>query len=177
MIRNSYTLRTLTLMAMGALMLTACTRDMYWPQGAQNMSQAAPNMPQTLSGHAQYASMSSLKMNNQGSEALSEPEKEISATAAWNYDCPACNATSNNQILVGLAGRSAQACIYDGGNKGSGTASFTLKTPAVPGTYDVRFRSAQAENCQAALKTWWTMGSAPSKAATIGKITVIKYKS
>ena len=94
----------------------------------------------------------------------------MNATSTPN--CPQCKADSTNQIIVGLAGRSAQACIYNGGMHGDGVADFLLKAPAKQGTYDVRFRLAQAPNCQEALKNWWNLGSSPSEEATIGHITV-----
>jgi hypothetical protein len=152
-----------------AIVITACSNGMM----GENTSAA----PLKMVGTNRDATMSALSLNNQGSVITSKPSEKLMVTASYTYNCAKCTPASNNQILVGLSGRSAQACIYDGGNQGQGTANFELKTPAVPGTYEVRFRSAQATNCQEALQSWWSVDGAPTKSSTVGTITVVKLKS
>jgi len=166
------------LLGFGAMILAGCANNSWMQQqnSAANTQQLQPAEPKMV-GTNKDGTMSELNLDNQGSEITTSPSKKITVTANYSYDCAQCNQASGNQILVGLAGRSAQACIYDGANKGQGSASFELKTPAVPGTYTVRFRTAQAANCQEALQSWWGMNGVPAQNATIGTITVVKLKS
>jgi hypothetical protein len=162
-----------------AIVITACSNGMMGENtSALNAPPAeVPAAPLKMVGTNRDATMSALSLNNQGSVITSKPSEKLMVTASYTYNCAKCTPASNNQILVGLSGRSAQACIYDGGNQGQGTANFELKTPAVPGTYEVRFRSAQATNCQEALQSWWSVDGAPTKSSTVGTITVVKLKS
>lgn len=120
----------------------------------------------------EHVTLTDLNMNNQGNQIIIKPGKSVEATLHYDYHCPNCYKTLNNQIIVGLAKRSAQACVYDGGQQGKGIAHFTLKMPAKPGQYDVRFRALQAPNCNAALKAGWNADTSPSKATTIGTVRV-----
>jgi len=167
-------------LSISAFILVGCSESNMFDQQttAQNNPQATQVAgPQQMVGTSKGATLSALNMNSQGSEIESKPSQKISVSVNYTYHCAKCNPTANNQILVGLAGRSAQACIYDGGNTNQGTANFELKTPAVPGAYEVRFRTAQAENCQEALKSWWSVDGTPSQNATIGKIEVVTLKT
>ena len=118
------------------------------------------------------ARLAQFRMNEEGNEVTVKPRQKIRAMTAYEYNCPNCNINSANQIIVGIAGRSAQACIYQGGLRGTGTANFELKAPAMPGEYEVRFKPIQAIDCREALAKGWDSDDAPSKAATIGKIIV-----
>lgn len=117
-------------------------------------------------------SLTNLSLNNQGSQITIKPGKTVQATLNYAYNCSKCKSDLGNQIIVGLAKRSAQACIYNGGAQGQGTANFTLKVPAKPGRYDVRYRGLQAMDCNEALKAGWSAEDSPSKETTIGTITV-----
>jgi hypothetical protein len=156
--------------------LSSCS-DMPWETTSPNppwlMSERAMQQaggPSTIVSYNQ-ARLAQFSMNEAGNEVTVRPRQKIRAMTAYEYNCPNCNAASANQIIVGIAGRSAQACIYQGGLQGTGTASFELKAPAMPGEYEVRFKPIQAEDCQSALQKGWG-DEAPSKAATIGKIIV-----
>lgn len=120
----------------------------------------------------EHVTITDLNMNNQGNQIIIKPGKTVDASLHYSYHCPNCYKSLSNQIIVGLAKRSAQACVYDGGLEGQGVAHFTLKVPAKPGQYDVRFRALQAPDCHAALKAGWNADTSPSKATTIGTIRV-----
>jgi len=174
-------LNTLVMLGVSALTLVGCTNNNMLDQqtSAQNTAAgpAIPAAPLKMIGTNKDATLSALNIDNRGGEIVSKPSEKINVTVNYAYNCSKCNQGANNQIIVGLAGRSAQACIYDGGNTGQGSANFVLKTPAMPGTYEVRFHTAQAANCQDAIQNWWSVGGAPSQSSTIGKITVVKLKS
>lgn len=119
-----------------------------------------------------YVSLGNLNLNNQGNQITIKPGRTIEAALDYSYHCPNCKSGRGNQIIVGLAKRSAQACIYDGGTEGQGSANFVLKVPAKPGRYDVRFRGLQAADCTAALQAGWGADDSPAKETTIGTITV-----
>jgi hypothetical protein len=130
---------------------------------------AAASTPIVSNNHV---TLTNLNMNNQGDHITIKPGKTVEATLSYAYHCPNCYKSLNNQIIIGLAKRSAQACVYDGGAQGQGTANVTLKVPAKPGQYDVRFRGLQASDCNAALKAGWNADTSPSSETTIGTITV-----
>lgn len=117
-------------------------------------------------------SLTDLNMNNQGNQITIKPGKTVQATLSYVYHCSKCKSNLGNQIIVGLAKRSAQACIYNGGLQGQGMANFSLKVPAKPGRYDVRYRGLQAMDCDEALKAGWSAEDTPSRETTIGTITV-----
>ncbi|MEH2362252.1 caspase family protein [Nostoc sp.] len=120
----------------------------------------------------QQVTLSSLILNNQGKVVTVSAGEKLNALVNYFYNCPTCQSTSKNQIIVGIAGEDkAQACIYDGGIKNSGSAKFTLTAPNQRGTYYIRFRYAQAFECNDALG-WWKVGDEPPVAANIGLITV-----
>lgn len=121
-----------------------------------------------------YATLTDLNLNNLGNQITIKPGSIIQATLNYAYHCPSCNESLGNQIIIGLANRSAQACIYNGGTEGQGSTNFTLKVPAKPGKYDVRFRALQAADCDAALKAGWDDDNSPSKETTIGMIIASK---
>lgn len=155
-------------LAFFALGMSGCsTNSTYYYPEFNSMTQAPVGASSQQKGN-----VSAFNMNNQGNQIMAKPSERIQASATYVYNCRNCKPDSYNQILVGLAGRSAQACIYDGGAHGDGVANFLLKAPAKQGTYDVRFRFAQANNCEEALKNWWNLGSLPAQDATIGKIIV-----
>lgn len=116
--------------------------------------------------------LAGFNMNGQGNRITAKPGETISVSSAYAYDCPTCQSGSINQILVGIAGQGAQACIYDGATLGGGIADFQLTAPMKPGTYEVRFRYAQDYGCNAALEKWWNTDGPPAADATVGKIIV-----
>lgn len=133
---------------------------------------AAPRQAPPPIVNYKHVTLNNLNLNNQGNEIMIKPGKSIQATLNYAYNCSNCSQNSNNQIIIGLANRSAQACIYNGGPQGQGSANFELKVPAKPGRYDVRFRALQAADCNEALKAGWGADDSPSRETTIGKITV-----
>jgi hypothetical protein len=136
-------------------------------------SPAIPGMPvQASIVSNEHVTLTNLNMNNQGNQIIIKPGKTVEASIHYSYHCPNCYQSLNNQIIIGLANRSAQACIYDGGREGKGSAAFTLKVPAKPGQYDVRFRALQAPDCSSALKAGWNADNSPAKDTTLGTIRV-----
>ncbi|MDJ0898824.1 MAG: hypothetical protein QNJ55_08425 [Xenococcus sp. MO_188.B8] len=108
--------------------------------------------------------------------------ESLNATADYVYDCSFCGG-SINQIIVGIVDPDSEsdplsvACIDVGiispnpktGNK----ISLDLKAPTKIGSYDVRFRYAQAFNCADAASGWWAVDQAPPKSATVGIVNVV----
>src|SRR5262245_58194465 len=74
-----------------------------------------------------YVTLSGLTLNNLGNEIIIKPGETIRASVNYAYHCQSCKPDSASQIIIGLAFRSAQACIYDGGTNAQGTATFGLK--------------------------------------------------
>jgi hypothetical protein len=183
---NSVIFRNTFLMSVAAMALIGCNNGMVLQTTsngqmlAANTQRAATTPSTNLSAtpapppivNYKYASLTNLNMENQGSQITVKPGRSVHATMQYAYHCPDCNTSLNNQIIVGLGGRSAQACIYSGGAQGQGAADFTLKVPAKPGKYEVRFRSLQAMDCTEALKAGWNADNTPSKETTIGMIIV-----
>lgn len=163
--------------AISVLFISGCAINQSSDQTPlQSVSQNAPgtslvSAPPPIVGNGNVM-LTNLNMNNQGNQLTVKPRMTIQAVIQYNYNCPSCDRSLNNQILIGLARRSAQACIYNGGPSGSGSVQFTLKAPAKPGTYDVRFRGMQAMDCADALKTGWNADNSPSGQTTIGTIIV-----
>lgn len=131
-----------------------------------------PAPPPTV--NARHVTLTNLNLNNMGNQITTKPGKYIQATLNYAYHCTNCKSDSGNQIIIGLAHRSAQVCIYDGGVQGQGSANFELKVPAKPGKYDIRFRALQAADCDTALRTGWGYDDSPSKETTIGRIIASK---
>lgn len=172
-------------MTLNTFMLVSCSNESFWMQKVAwedtNKINNAPTLSSAYSppeimyqkvASSEEVTLSDLNMNNQGNQITIKPGQTINATSQYVYHCKTCVPEMNNQIMVGLAGRSAQACIYNGGKEGQGSAEFSLKVPAKPGKYDVRFRAIQAVDCTEALKIGWNAETSPSKAATIGTIVV-----
>lgn len=130
-----------------------------------------PTPPIVNSGNV---SLTDLNLNNQGSQIIVKPGKTVPVTLNYAYNCPDCKPELGNQIIIGLANRSAQACIYEGGAQGQGSASFELKVPVKPGKYEIRFRALQAANCAEALKAGWGADNSPARENTIGRIIASK---
>ena len=175
---NSLPVTALSIMS--AVVLVGCAEMQNMPTEMQMNEQtlaaendAAPVEVKPPIVNYKYATVTNLNMNNQGSQITIKPGQVIQTTLNYAYHCPKCDQNLNNQIIIGLANRSAQACIYNGGPEGQGTANFNLKVPAKPGRYDVRFRAVQATDCASALKAWDSDDS-PTKQTTIGMITASK---
>ncbi len=118
----------------------------------------------------------SFAIDSQGPLLAVAPDTVVHCSAEYIYDCPECAPDSSNQIILGLTGIGAQVCIYNGGPHGKGRASFTLRSPALPGEWDIAFRSAQAADAREALETWWTMDHPPTTQAVVGRlITIASY--
>jgi hypothetical protein len=176
-----YILRLLIL-SVGAFAMTGCNNNAEL-MSAQNNMQAQTMMAQsdmqTSSEPVQPASvnykhvmLTNFNMDQQGNKIKVKPGTIVKATLNYSYHCPRCAQDTNSQIIIGLAKRSAQACIYNGGSQAQGAADFSLKVPAKPGKYDVRFRGVQAADCDEALKAGWHADHSPAKETTIGTIIV-----
>lgn len=124
--------------------------------------------------NSEYITLSNFNMNDQGKEVTIKPGTMINASINYDYHCPDCKENLGNQIIIGLAKRSAQACIYNGRSDGQGIANFVLKAPAKPGKYEVRFRAVQTLDCNEALKAPWNADNSPTKETTIGMIVASK---
>lgn len=172
-----HSLRSILLTSISILMVVGCANVemISYPDNPQIITQ---NSSETRAEvhvpivNAKHVTLANLNMNNQGDHITIKPGRSIQATINYAYHCANCYKSLNNQIIIGLAKRSAQVCIYNGGPQGQGTASFTLKVPAKPGIYDVRFRGLQAADCDQALKAGWNADNSPSKETTIGTIKV-----
>lgn len=164
--------QTFSMTACGIL-LAGCAGNMQTasmtPQAAGQTDNQTGSV--TSSANNKTVTLSNLVMNQASSQVTVKPASTVKATVHYSYRCENCYKTLNNQIIVGLANRSAQACIYNGGTEGEGTAEFELKVPAKAGKYDVRFRGLQAVDCAAALKAGWREDDSPAKTTTIGVIT------
>jgi len=166
------------LMTSSALIVAGCAKQTLTTETKQEPQHVALNavplsveyQPVALSG----IQLSNLNMNNQGNQITVKPSSTITVSTQYIYDCKKCKSDLNNQILVGLAGRSAQACIYNGGAQGQGSADFTLKAPAKPGKYKVRFLPIQAADCNDALKKGWDAETSPSKNAVQAAQDILK---
>jgi hypothetical protein len=155
------------------LTLAACTNNQIVTQPTNGpTSEPLVIATKTYPVQNQAAALSGLNMNDQGNQVIVQPSSTIKVSTQYIYHCDTCKSDLNNQILVGLGGRSAQACIYNGGAQGQGAADFSLKAPAKPGKYDVRFLPIQAMDCNDALKIGWDADSSPSKVTTVGTILV-----
>lgn len=129
-----------------------------------------------LPNYATYGQvkLSDFTLHNQENVVRVAPGEKISAFTQYIYDCPGCQRGSSNQIIVGIAGQNqAQACIYNGSIQGSGSSQFTLTAPDEPGIYYIRFRYAQAYECDTALG-WWRVDGEPTSEANIGAIVVME---
>ncbi|MBX3709727.1 MAG: hypothetical protein KIT56_07310 [Gammaproteobacteria bacterium] len=171
--------RSVSYASISAFVISGCVNENKLPQQAyqQNMAlnsveTSAPAQPPIVSD--KHVTLSNFNMNNQGNRIIVKPGTVIQATMSYHYHCPNCYQSLNNQIIIGLAKRSAQACIYNGGPQGEGSTNFTLKVPAKPGKYEVRFRGLQAMDCNEALKAGWNADNSPSKETTIGLIIASK---
>lgn len=138
----------------------------------QDMGSHAEQTPGPPNVSYKNVVLSNLDLNRSGESVTVKPGSEVTATLRYQYHCKQCYQSLNNQIIIGLANRSAQACIYNGGPSAEGAAEFKLKAPAKPGKYEIRFRGLQASDCQAALRAGWNADNSPSKSTTIGVITV-----
>jgi len=119
------------------------------------------------------AKLTNLTLNNNSNVVIVNPEQKINGSTNYTYNCAGCQGGSINQIIVGIAGQNnAQACIYNGSIQGSGSSTFTLTAPNVPGIYYIRFRYAQAYGCEQGALGWWRIDKAPTAEANIGIIIV-----
>lgn len=115
--------------------------------------------------------LTNLTLNGNSNVVIVNPEEKINGSTNYTYDNG--QGGSINQIIVGIGGQyNAQACIYNGSTQGSGSSTFTLTAPNVPGIYYIRFRYAQALGCQQGALGWWRIDRVPTPEANIGIIIV-----
>lgn len=131
----------------------------------------APALPVT----AQNITILEVNLLGQGGLAVVPQSALVDARIRFTITDPICPGCID-QIIIGLADdvtiNQPHGCIYSGvpGNStvsGNGTAN--IQAPAVPGTYYVRFRQAQAFNCNLG---WWTVNFTPGPNVNIGIIIV-----
>jgi hypothetical protein len=85
--------------------------------------------------------------------------------------CPACIA----QITVGFSHDDPKRCIYNdipGTTVQTGTQSFTLRAPGVPGRFYLAFDRPLQFSCEDALAQGWSTGTSPSPAQYFAIIDV-----
>lgn len=164
---NQLMIRTVSLALLGVF-IAGCASTGEMQAVTQSNNQAAGV---TSTANNKSVTLSGLMLNQAGNQVVVKPASTVKASVHYVYHCTNCYKTLNNQIIVGLANRSAQVCIYSGGPDAEGTAEFELKVPAKAGKYDVRFRGLQAVDCAAALKAGWREDDSPAKTTTIGVIT------
>jgi hypothetical protein len=104
------------------------------------------------------------------------PGQEVEGVVEYYYDSRASAPFALNQIIIGIDDIGAQDCLMHelGVNCGYGEAVFTLIAPEKEGTYDIRFRYAQAYSPEEAIQYWWKVDGAPKEEATIGRLIVIE---
>lgn len=175
-------LKLLSIYSLIAFMLVGCAHDKNAVTGIQPITAIATEtnrnqseeQPVTIKVPTKDVVLWNLNLNDQGNEIVVKPSTVIQGKISYAYHCATCYKDLNNQILIGLAKRSAQACIYDGGPNHEGSAEFTLKAPAKPGRYEIRFRGIQSADCQTALRASWSDENSPPKKTTIGLIVASK---
>ncbi|MEH2180723.1 hypothetical protein [Nostoc sp.] len=115
--------------------------------------------------------LTNFTLNGNSNVVIVNPEEKINGSTNYTYNNG--QGGSINQIIVGIGGQyNAQACIYNGSTQGSGSSTFTLTAPNVPGIYYIRFRYAQAYGCQQGALGWWRIDKVPTAEANIGIIIV-----
>lgn len=100
---------------------------------------------------------------NSGKVVYAAPGEQIQGEA----DCVSYRPTyvaEFTQAIVGFDGIGAQA--------GIGYGPFSLTAPNEPGVYEVRFRYAQANDLEEAIRCWWGVDQVPPEQATIGLVIV-----
>jgi hypothetical protein len=127
--------------------------------------------------------MSNVNVKGSGNVAKVAPGEAFAVSANYEFLVPR-EQNSLVQIIVGYHGIGAKVCIAHAivaGDKylGDGWKDITKKkvdflmfAPEEPGTYEIRFRYAQAYTCSDAVKYWWNIDSAPTEDATIATIIV-----
>ena len=134
--------------------------------------------------------ISDVSIHGEGATAHVKPGETIGVHAHYEWRW-AREQGSIVQIIVGIDGEGAQVAIANGFVKGGRyfdhhplyfrhqwiditekDVDFVLVAPEKPGTYEIRFRYAQAYLPHEAVEGWWTVDQAPTDKATIGKIIV-----
>lgn len=190
MFKKLNVLLLIAMSGMSAFIMTACTNNNVEttlatpsaPAQAQENGQTITALPKEeekdepklrfSSVNYRYVALTNFDMDHQGNQIKVKPGKTIQATLNYAYDCSNCQQALNSQIIIGLAKRSAQACIYNGSSRGQGTASFAIRVPAKPGRYYVHFRGLQTVDCDQALKVGWSADNSPISDTTIGTVIV-----
>lgn len=116
-----------------------------------------------------------LSLNGQGNRLVLAAGGTVHAELDVRHHCPGCGGAIN-QVIVGFGGATeAQACVWQGGQSSNGwqRVQFSLQVPNQAGTYQVRVRYAQANNCGDALG-WWRVDrpDGPDLSSNIGLVTV-----
>lgn len=134
--------------------------------------------------------ISDVDIHGEGATAHVKPGETIGVHAHYQWRW-AREQGSIVQIIVGIDGEGAQAAIANGFVKGGRyfdhhplyfrgqwiditekDVDFVIVAPEKPGTYEVRFRYAQAYLPHEAVADWWSVDHSPTEKATIGKIIV-----
>lgn len=105
----------------------------------------------------------------QGQEISARPGEELQISTDFLYEGPEDGTT--NQIILGIPKLGALVCLYNGFSQGQGQIQSSIIAPDKPGTYELRFRYAQARNAKEALD-WWGVDGEPTARATIARLHV-----
>jgi len=142
----------------------AMPRDMTMciPPSIGNSVGPGPNLGITLSN---------VKINGGGKFAHIAAGAQFMLTA--DYSITDNGGNNIDQIIVGIAPNNPQDCLFDGNvhnETRTGNGQVTLRAPATPGTYTVRFHYGQANSCDPS--GWWAINGAPSSAQDFAAICV-----
>ncbi len=130
---------------------------------------APPSLAASVTGPALGITLSNVRLNGGGNVAHVAPGAKLNLAATWSIQDSGCCV---DQIIVGIAPDSPQACLFDGfvpANGAAGDSIVTLTAPSAPGTYTVRFHYGQANGCDLG---WWGVNGAPTEMVDVAAICV-----
>lgn len=128
-----------------------------------------PMLAGTVTGPSLGITLSNVHVNGGGNFAHVAPGAKFNLAATWSIQDSGCCV---DQIIVGVAPDSPQACLFDAfvpANGASGTTVVVLTAPVVEGTYTVRFHYGQAVSCDLG---WWGINGKPTAMEDIAAICV-----
>ena len=102
-----------------------------------------------------------------------KPGEAFSARMHYSIDADALKALHRHHLIIGLHNDGPQECILHcyGILDAEGDACVTMKAPAKPGAYQVRFCHSIGLTDEEAQKAWWK-GDGPSAKTIVGIVVV-----